>query len=59
MDRPPDYKIHFVPTDGSEALSVWYDLWFTNGFAELYIEGQNQHKKLSEADSLILHDVIQ
>lgn len=63
MTRPYDYKIYFVPTDGSEAngseaKSILYGIWFTNGFAELYIEGQNLYKKLSVGDSLTLHDVI-
>ncbi|MDQ0876049.1 uncharacterized protein YcfL [Paenibacillus sp. V4I3] len=59
MTIPPDYKIYFEPTDGSEALSVWYDVWFTNEFAEVYIEAQNLYRKLSVEDSLALRDVIQ
>ncbi|MDQ0888569.1 uncharacterized protein YcfL [Paenibacillus sp. V4I9] len=59
MTIPPDYKIYFEPTDGSEALSVWYDVWFTNEFAEVYIEAQNLYIKLSVEDSFALRDVIQ
>jgi uncharacterized protein YcfL len=59
MTIPPDYKIYFEPTDGSEALSVWYDVWFTNEFAEVYKEAQNLYRKLSVEDSLALRDVIQ
>ncbi|GMK43900.1 hypothetical protein [Paenibacillus glycanilyticus] len=59
MTTPPEYKIHFEPTNGSQALSIEYDVWFTNGFAEVYIEAQNLKKRLPREDSTILYDAIQ
>ncbi|MDQ0914605.1 hypothetical protein [Paenibacillus sp. V4I5] len=59
MTMPPEYKFYFEPTDGSEALSVWYNVWFTNEFAEVYIEASNLYKQFSVEDSLALRAVIQ
>lgn len=57
---PPAFKLHFQPTDGSRQTSaVEYDVWFTNGYAEIYISETHLYKKLSLKDSEMLKDIIQ
>jgi hypothetical protein len=59
MTRPPDYQILFEPTDGREVKAVAYDVWFTDGFAELYIKATNSYKKVSKENSETLNTIIQ
>lgn len=55
---PPAYKLSFQPTDGREAKAIIYDVWFTNGFAEIYIAGLHKYKKLSLKDSAVLEQTL-
>ncbi|MFD0717088.1 hypothetical protein [Paenibacillus sp. GCM10027626] len=57
-ERPPDYKLHFEPTDGRKTKAILYDVWFTNGFAQIYIDATNLYKKLSKEDSSVLQSIV-
>lgn len=59
MSRSADYKVHFQPTDGSEAKALLYEIWFTNGYAEVYISGIHSYKKLSKEDSETINQIIE
>lgn len=54
MERPPDYKLYFQSTDGSDAETLRYDVWFTNGMAEIYIPSNSTYKKRSKENSKTL-----
>lgn len=58
MTRPADYKVHFQPTDGSEAKAVLYAVWFTNDIAEIYISGIHSYKKTSQEDAETLGTIL-
>ncbi|WP_054025571.1 hypothetical protein [Bacillus sp. FJAT-28004] len=58
MSRSADYKVHFQPTDGSEAKAVLYEIWFTNDIAEIYISGTHSYKKTTKEDAEALGTII-
>ncbi|MCM3782386.1 hypothetical protein M3231_05335 [Neobacillus mesonae] len=58
MIRPPDYKLYIDETDVGNMESILYDVWFTNGAAEVYIQANNSYRKLTEQESKVLYEVI-
>ncbi|WP_054955887.1 hypothetical protein [Paenibacillus dakarensis] len=55
---PPTYKLYFQPTDGREIKAVIYDVWFTNGYAEIYITELHSYKRLNKTNSGVLKEII-
>lgn len=55
---PPAYKLYFQPTGGNEAKAMIYEIWFTNGYAEIYISDLHSYKKLNLKDSAVLKKTI-
>ncbi|MGF7048082.1 hypothetical protein J2T13_002588 [Paenibacillus sp. DS2015] len=58
MSRPADYRISFQPTQGPHTEKISYEVWITNGYAELYIQELQSYKKLAKIDSDVLSTIM-
>lgn len=58
-DISPNYKFYFQLADGGDAKPVLYEVWFTDGIAEIFFGDNPSYKRLSKDESEKLIVIIQ
>jgi|GEM_PF-4934872 len=58
-EAPPDYQFYFQRVDGKVIETVYYEVWYSDGVAEIFFVWDNPFdKRFSKEDSVELIEVV-